>query len=64
MAAGAKPFPAAPDSNLPAVLKALHLQRTFTRFATDNQLLAVDPRRRRNSRPPSGALSTKINPLT
>jgi hypothetical protein len=43
MAAGAKPFPAAPDSNLPAVLKVLHLQRTFTRFAIDNQLLAVDP---------------------
>ncbi len=42
MAAGAKPFPAAPDSDLPAVLKALHLQRTFTRFAIDNQLLAVD----------------------
>ena len=43
MAAGAKPFPAAPDSNLPTVLKALHLQRVFTRFAIDNQLLAVDP---------------------
>src|SRR5580704_6823974 len=43
MAAGAKPFPAAPDSKLPGVLKALHLQRTFTRFVIDNQLLAVDP---------------------
>ncbi|MGH6812369.1 MAG: hypothetical protein ACREDM_08505 [Methylocella sp.] len=42
-AAGAKPFPTAPDSNLPAVLKALHLQRAFTRFAIDNQLLAADP---------------------
>jgi len=42
LAAGGKPFPAAPDSNLPAVLKALHLQRTFTRFAIDNQLLAAD----------------------
>ncbi|HUI20145.1 MAG TPA: hypothetical protein VLZ74_03795 [Methylocella sp.] len=42
MAAGAKAFPAAPDSNLPAVLKALYLQRTFTRFAIDNQLLAID----------------------
>jgi hypothetical protein len=41
MAAGAKPFPTAPDSNLPAVLKALHLQRTFTRFAIDNQTLAA-----------------------
>ena len=43
MAAGAKPFPPAPDSKLPGVLKALHLQRTFTRFVIDNQLLAVDP---------------------
>ena len=43
MTAGAKPFPAAPDSDLPTVLKALHLQRTFTRFAIDNQLLAADP---------------------
>jgi hypothetical protein len=41
MAAGVKPFPAAPDSNLPAVLKALHLQRTFTRFAIDNQMQAA-----------------------
>ncbi|MGH6796151.1 MAG: hypothetical protein ACREDD_05685 [Methylocella sp.] len=41
--AGNKPFPAAPDSNLPAVLKALHLQRAFTRFAIDNQRLAGDP---------------------
>ena len=42
MAAGATPFPPAPDSTLPAVLKALYLQRTFTRFAIDNQLRAVD----------------------
>jgi hypothetical protein len=41
MAAGAKPFP--PAADLPAVLKALHLQRAFTRFAIDNQLLAVNP---------------------
>ena len=41
MRAGAKPFPTAPDSNLPTVLKALHLQRTFTRFAIDNQMLAA-----------------------
>jgi hypothetical protein len=40
MAAGKKPFPPGPD--LPTVLKALHLQRTFTRFAIDNQLLAAD----------------------
>jgi hypothetical protein len=39
--AGARPFPAAPDSNLPAVLKALHLQRVFTRFAIDNQMQAA-----------------------
>jgi hypothetical protein len=43
IAAGTKPFPAAPDSNLPAVLKALYLQRVFTRFAIDHQLLAADP---------------------
>jgi hypothetical protein len=43
MRAGAKPFPAAPDSNLPTVLKALHLQRAFTRFAINNQRLAADP---------------------
>jgi hypothetical protein len=41
MAAGEKPFPAAPDSNLPAVLKALHLQRAFTRFAIDTQMAAA-----------------------
>ena len=39
--AGKKPFPAAPDSNLPTVLKSLHLQRVFTRFAIDNQSLSV-----------------------
>jgi hypothetical protein len=41
MAAGAKPFPAAPDSNLPTVLKSLYLQRAFTRFAIDSQMLGV-----------------------
>ena len=41
MRAGAKPFPTASDSNLPAVLKALHLQRVFTRFAIDNQMHAA-----------------------
>jgi hypothetical protein len=41
MMAGAKPFPTAPDSNLPSVLKALHLQRAFTRFAIDNQMHAA-----------------------
>lgn len=40
-AAGAKPFPTAPDSDLPTVLKALHLQRAFTRFAIDNQMQAA-----------------------
>ncbi|QBR70419.1 hypothetical protein CU048_03035 [Beijerinckiaceae bacterium] len=42
VAAAAKPFPAAPDGNLPTILKALHLQRVFTRFAIDSQMLAVD----------------------
>jgi hypothetical protein len=41
MAAGSKPFPTAPDSNLPTVLKALALQRAFTRFAIDNQMTAA-----------------------
>lgn len=41
MAAGGKPFPSAPDSDLPSVLKALHLQRTFTRFAIDSQMQAA-----------------------
>jgi hypothetical protein len=40
-AAGAKPFPAAPDSDLPTVLKSLHLRRAFTRFAIDHQMPAV-----------------------
>ncbi|MGH6838405.1 MAG: hypothetical protein ACREDT_06330 [Methylocella sp.] len=40
MSAGAKPFP--PGADLSTVLKALHLQRAFTRFVIDNQLLAVD----------------------
>jgi hypothetical protein len=44
MAAGAKPFPAASDSKLPSVFKALHLQRAFTRFAIDSQMLAVNAR--------------------
>jgi len=41
MAAGGKPFPAAADSNLPTVLKALYLQRKFTRFAIDSQMDAA-----------------------
>jgi hypothetical protein len=41
MAAGAKPFPTAPDSNLPTVLKALHLQRVLTRFAIERQMQAA-----------------------
>jgi hypothetical protein len=41
MVAGAKPFPAAPDSNLPTVLKSLHLQRAFTHFAIASQMQAV-----------------------
>lgn len=34
---GAKPFPTAPDSDLPSVLKALFLQAAFARFAIDAQ---------------------------
>lgn len=34
---GRQPFPAAPDSTLPAVLKALYLQQKFTRFIIDMQ---------------------------
>ena len=41
MAAGRKSFPSAPDSDLPSVLKALHLRRTFTRFAIDGQMHAA-----------------------
>jgi hypothetical protein len=41
MAFGGKPFPSAPDSDLPSVLKALHLRRTFTRFAIDGQMQAA-----------------------
>lgn len=37
MAAGAKPLPAAPNSTLRDVLKALYLQQAFARFAADNQ---------------------------
>jgi hypothetical protein len=40
-AAGRRPFPTAPDSNLPTVLKALHLQRAFTRFVIDHQMQAA-----------------------
>jgi hypothetical protein len=42
MAAGAKPFPAATDSDLPTVLKALYLQRVFTGFAIAQQPQALD----------------------
>jgi hypothetical protein len=41
MAAGRKPFPTAPYTTLPTVLKALHLQRAFTRFAIDSQMQAA-----------------------
>jgi hypothetical protein len=37
MARGARPFPAAPNSSLRDVLKALYLQQAFARFAADNQ---------------------------
>jgi hypothetical protein len=38
---GRRPFPTAPDSNLPTVLKALHLQRAFTRFVIEHQMEAA-----------------------
>lgn len=38
---GKAPFPAAPSSTLPDVLKSLHLQREFTRFAIDNQFASI-----------------------
>jgi hypothetical protein len=41
MAAGRKPFPAAPYADLPTVLKALYLQRAFTAFAIDSQMQAA-----------------------
>jgi hypothetical protein len=41
MAAGRKPFPAAPYANLPTVLKALHLQHEFTGFAIKHQMAAA-----------------------
>jgi len=41
MAAGRKPFPAAPYADLPTVLKALYLRRKFTRFAIDSQMQSV-----------------------
>jgi hypothetical protein len=41
MAAGRKPFPAAPYANLRTVLKALYLQREFTAFAIKHQMAAV-----------------------
>jgi hypothetical protein len=34
---GAKPFPAAPDTTLPAVLKGLYLKQRFTDFAIETQ---------------------------
>jgi hypothetical protein len=41
MAAGGKPFPTAQDSDLPTVLKALHLRSAFTRFVIDSQMQAA-----------------------
>lgn len=43
MRRGAKPFPTAPNSDLPTVLKSLYLQQAFTRFAMDMQ--GVEPAR-------------------
>ena len=41
MARAAKPFPVAPNSDLRSILKALYLQRAFTRFAIAAQTLDV-----------------------
>jgi hypothetical protein len=41
MAAGGKPFPTAQDSDLPTVLKALHLRSAFTRFVIASQMQAA-----------------------
>jgi hypothetical protein len=37
MSKGARPFPTAPDSNLPSVLKGLYLRQKLTDFAIDQQ---------------------------
>jgi hypothetical protein len=39
---GAKAWPAGPDADLPSVLKSLHVQREFTRFAIANQVAEPD----------------------
>ncbi|HEX4183148.1 MAG TPA: hypothetical protein VHY34_07810 [Caulobacteraceae bacterium] len=39
MRQGAKPFPTAPNSDLPSILKGLYLQQAFTRFAIEAQSL-------------------------
>lgn len=39
---GMKPYPPAPDSTLPVVLKSLYLRNEFTRFAIDNQMAAAE----------------------
>jgi hypothetical protein len=39
---GAKAWPAGKDADLPSVLKSLHVQREFTRFAIANQVAAPD----------------------
>jgi len=41
MKAGARPFPSAPDSDLPTILDALGLQGRFRRFAIDAQAQAA-----------------------
>lgn len=38
MRRGARPFPTAPDSDLPSVLKALYLQQAFAQFVAAHQL--------------------------
>lgn len=47
MVSGAKPFPRAPGSDLPTILKGLFLQQAFTRFATEAQGLTDEELHRR-----------------
>jgi hypothetical protein len=42
MAAGMKPFPTAPNSDLKSVLKAIYLQQRFVEFAVENQGKSAD----------------------
>jgi hypothetical protein len=47
VAKGQEPYPAAPDSDLPSILKALYLQQRFTRFAIETQGVDAETLHRR-----------------